>query len=134
VAVGVVFTGCISRLVVSGVPVNLGADMVDSKAVTDCPVCATGTCRNGGSCQPAAADQGFKCLCLRGYSGPTCQLIGDKCTPSKYHPPLARAVISGSRGCIWPVVKLLSSRDDNGSHFLTRDPRDPLRFVEPRDP
>jgi len=26
------------------------------------------------------------------------------------------------------------TRDDNGSNFLTRDPRDPLRFVDPLDP
>jgi len=26
------------------------------------------------------------------------------------------------------------TRDDSGSHFLTRDPRDPLRFVDPLDP
>ena len=30
--------------------------------------------------------------------------------------------------------RMLCTGDDNGSHFLTRDPRDPLRFVDPLDP
>jgi len=31
-------------------------------------------------------------------------------------------------------VLLTRRRDDNGSHFLTRGPRDPLRLVDPLDP
>ena len=76
-------SGCISRLVISGTPVNLGADILDSKAFSDCPVCTSRTCMHGGSCQAAATINGFRCLCTRNYSGDTCELVGDKCTPSK---------------------------------------------------
>jgi len=77
-------SGCISRLVVSGTPVNLGADILDSRAISDCPVCTSTTCKNGGSCQAGATNKGFRCLCLRNYSGETCELVGDKCTPSEW--------------------------------------------------
>jgi len=41
----------------------------------------------------------------------------------------------GMWSCVIPGEKYsLGTRDDNGSHFLTRDPRDPLRFVDPLDP
>jgi len=77
-------SGCISRLVVSGTPINLGADILDSRAISDCPVCTSRTCKNGGSCQAGATSSGFRCLCPRNYSGETCQLVGDRCTPSRY--------------------------------------------------
>jgi len=75
-------TGCVSRVVVNGSPINLGADILDSREIGNCPVCSGRACRNGGSCQPAATNDGFRCYCPRNYSGEMCELVGDKCTPS----------------------------------------------------
>jgi dystroglycan 1 len=75
------YVGCISRLVISGRPINLGGEMLATTGITDCPVCQGRPCRNGGTCLPATTDTGYRCICPRGYSGDMCELVGERCSP-----------------------------------------------------
>ena len=68
---------------INGVPLNLGGDSLDIRGVTGCQVCQNRQCKNGGTCLPAASDRGYNCQCARGYSGSTCELVGEKCTSSE---------------------------------------------------
>ncbi|XP_072037764.1 uncharacterized protein [Amphiura filiformis] len=39
------------------------------------PVCATGTCQNGGTCTPIDTVLGYVCMCPNGYAGFNCETI-----------------------------------------------------------
>ena len=114
------FVGCISQVVVSGVPLNLGGEVLDNDGITDCPVCQYRPCRNGGTCRPARVRSGYECFCPRNYSGVNCELVGERCTPG----------ICGRRGrcknledstgyrCSCPVG-ITGQRCDQGSEIAT---------------
>ena len=71
--------GGISRLLVNGLPVNLGSDALETHGIQAFPVCQGRPCQHGGTCKPAYTSQGFLCTCARGYSGRLCELIGEQC-------------------------------------------------------
>lgn len=73
------FVGCISKVVISNVPLDLTADHLTSTGVTNCETCAENPCVNNGVCQEAATDKGYTCLCPAGYSGKLCDTIGQAC-------------------------------------------------------
>jgi dystroglycan 1 len=75
------FIGCISRVLVSGTVLNLGGEFLDGEGITDCPVCQYRPCQRGGICRPAATKTGYRCECVKGYSGLQCEQIGERCSP-----------------------------------------------------
>ena len=79
-----VSAGCISRIAISGVPLDLGGDAMDMVGVSNCPVCASNPCGSKGSCRTASTEQGYQCICNKGYSGTHCELVGEKCFPGLY--------------------------------------------------
>lgn len=77
--------GCISQIVLSGVPLNLGGEVLDNNGVSDCPVCQHRPCRNGGTCRPSRSEYGYECLCPPTYSGGNCELVGQRCTEGWFY-------------------------------------------------
>ena len=65
-----------SKLLVNGVDVNLGAETTELAGIQNCPVCASRLCGNGGSCVAAATEVGYQCSCPSGFSGNQCELRG----------------------------------------------------------
>lgn len=58
-------------------------DALVKNLVTSCETCAVNPCSNNGACQEAPTAQGFTCICPRGFSGDTCNKIGEPCYPGK---------------------------------------------------
>ncbi|KAK2193775.1 hypothetical protein NP493_5g02050 [Ridgeia piscesae] len=75
------FVGCISKIAISGVPVDLGGDAMDMVGVSNCPVCVRNPCGSNGSCRTASTEHGYQCICNKGFSGTHCELVGEKCFP-----------------------------------------------------
>nr|XP_006818676.1 PREDICTED: basement membrane-specific heparan sulfate proteoglycan core protein-like [Saccoglossus kowalevskii] len=75
------FIGCVSRLKISGLPVDIGSSAKSVVGVLDCPVCQHAPCQNGGTCREASTEYGYRCSCPAGYTGRTCQDIGESCYP-----------------------------------------------------
>jgi dystroglycan 1 len=73
------FIGCISRLLINGVPIDLGTEALRIVGVIDCPSCNSRPCQNGGTCRPASTKTGYQCVCASGYSGLDCELLGTRC-------------------------------------------------------
>jgi dystroglycan 1 len=73
------FIGCISRLLINGIPIDLGTEALRIVGVIDCPSCNSRPCQNGGTCQPASTKTGYQCVCASGYSGLDCELLGTRC-------------------------------------------------------
>ncbi|XP_078697738.1 basement membrane-specific heparan sulfate proteoglycan core protein-like isoform X11 [Branchiostoma floridae x Branchiostoma belcheri] len=80
------FIGCLSRLEISGASVNLASDAINIVGVSDCPTCADKPCKNGGTCVEATTEYGFRCECPEGYSGRTCEGVGERCYPGACGP------------------------------------------------
>ena len=83
--ISVGFVGCISRLVLGEKEIDLIGDQTDSVGVTTCETCADNPCNNGGVCQEAPTNTGYKCLCPTGYSGKHCDSTGQPCYPGNLH-------------------------------------------------
>jgi len=75
------FVGCISRLVVGNSHHELVRDATKSRGITTCETCALNPCLNGGVCQEAYAEHGYSCICPSGFSGLSCDKIGETCYP-----------------------------------------------------
>ncbi|XP_046742518.1 basement membrane-specific heparan sulfate proteoglycan core protein [Diprion similis] len=75
------FVGCVSRLVVGSNELNLITDQLESVGTTTCETCAENSCSNGGVCQEAATEEGYRCLCPAGYTGNRCDNVGQACYP-----------------------------------------------------
>ncbi|CAH1240507.1 HSPG2 [Branchiostoma lanceolatum] len=80
------FIGCLSRLEISAASVNLASDAINIVGVSDCPTCADKPCKNGGTCVEATTEYGFRCECPEGYSGRTCEGVGERCYPGACGP------------------------------------------------
>ncbi|XP_077998598.1 basement membrane-specific heparan sulfate proteoglycan core protein-like isoform X2 [Glandiceps talaboti] len=75
------FIGCVSRLEINGLLIDLGGNAKSVVGVKDCPVCQERPCQNGGTCREATTEYGYRCLCRTGYAGRTCEDIGERCYP-----------------------------------------------------
>lgn len=78
------FVGCISRLVIGRVPQDLIRDATAKNGITTCETCTENPCENQGVCQEAQTKEGYSCLCPAGFSGPTCNKVGEACYPGKF--------------------------------------------------
>jgi hypothetical protein len=78
------FTGCISRLLIGSVHHELVRDATLSQGVTTCETCAVNPCLNQGVCQEATEPQGYLCICPPGFSGLNCDRVGEACFPGEY--------------------------------------------------
>ena len=78
------FVGCISRLVIGEIQVDLMGDQSESIGITSCETCAENPCRNSGICQEAPTKKGYRCLCRAGYSGHHCDYLGQSCYPGAF--------------------------------------------------
>lgn len=77
------FVGCISRLVIGRLTHDLMRDSTSKTGITTCETCTENPCHNQGVCQEAQAKEGYTCLCPAGFSGPTCDKVGEACYPGK---------------------------------------------------
>ncbi|XP_075211994.1 terribly reduced optic lobes isoform X4 [Lycorma delicatula] len=75
------FVGCISRLAISKVEVDLIKNAIQREGVTHCETCAANPCDNNGVCQESPTQQGYRCICPRGFSGKNCSHVGEPCYP-----------------------------------------------------
>ncbi|XP_070560391.1 basement membrane-specific heparan sulfate proteoglycan core protein-like isoform X2 [Ptychodera flava] len=75
------FIGCVSRLEIDGVGLDLGSTAKSVVGVQDCPVCQGDPCKNGGTCREASTHYGYRCICPSGFTGRTCEDIGERCYP-----------------------------------------------------
>eukprot|EP00094_Tigriopus_californicus_P007839 TCALIF_07549-PA protein Name:"Similar to HSPG2 Basement membrane-specific heparan sulfate proteoglycan core protein (Homo sapiens)" AED:0.37 eAED:0.38 QI:0/0.3/0.22/0.87/0.7/0.67/31/0/1988 len=73
------FKGCIGRFVIGTQALVLSPASLKSKGVESCDSCSMGPCENDGICQASANDQGYRCLCLPGFSGEHCKREGEMC-------------------------------------------------------
>lgn len=75
------FVGCVSQLVVQDQRVELNNDKKAAVGTTSCEPCADDPCQNDGICLESQTPTGFTCNCQSGYTGKTCQNVGDSCSP-----------------------------------------------------
>lgn len=74
------YVGCVSRLILGSRPVSLKKDFLHQEGVTSCEPCADDPCSNRGVCVESQSLTGFSCVCAKGYTGSTCDVIGDSCS------------------------------------------------------
>ncbi|XP_071052422.1 basement membrane-specific heparan sulfate proteoglycan core protein isoform X15 [Onthophagus taurus] len=90
------FNGCISEFSISGIEIDIIKSSTEAANVLDCSVektaesdkteyshegsigCDSNPCRNDGVCYPETATT-FKCACVNGYSGITCEQAPNQC-------------------------------------------------------
>lgn len=75
------FVGCISRLVIGRAITDLMREPTIKIGVTTCETCTENPCQNQGVCQEAQTKEGYTCLCPAGFSGSTCNKVGQACYP-----------------------------------------------------
>lgn len=78
-----IFSGCISKLVINGKDQIIAPSLVRSHGITGCETCVLNPCDNGGLCQEDNTVQGHRCICQPGYSGESCEKVGDACYEGK---------------------------------------------------
>lgn len=76
------FVGCISRLIIGRLQHDLMRDAISKEEVTTCETCSENPCDNNGVCQEAQTKEGYSCICPPGFSGSTCNKLGEACYPS----------------------------------------------------
>eukprot|EP00795_Rhopilema_esculentum_P006767 gene6767-12333_t len=54
--------------------------------VTECNICLTQPCKNGGTCLAASSRFGYKCDCQPGFTGSDCQARVARCFPGACGP------------------------------------------------
>lgn len=73
------FKGCIGRFVIGTKEMVMSPSSFKSQGVESCDSCSLEPCENEGICQASANDQGYRCLCLPGFSGENCKREGEMC-------------------------------------------------------
>lgn len=62
-------------------PLIIQGESLDRVGLSDCEICKSKPCKNGGSCREISGQRGFVCDCRPGYSGITCGVTGQRCYP-----------------------------------------------------
>lgn len=73
------FVGCISRVIIGRLQHDLMRDAITKEEITTCETCTENPCNNNGVCQEAQQKEGYSCICPAGFSGPTCNKVGEAC-------------------------------------------------------
>uniref|UniRef100_A0A5S6QFK1 Basement membrane proteoglycan n=1 Tax=Trichuris muris TaxID=70415 RepID=A0A5S6QFK1_TRIMR len=67
------FSGIISSIQISGMPVNIGESHTEIRGVEQTDSCLVNACLNDAKCFPAPADFGYKCECKPKFVGTYCE-------------------------------------------------------------
>ncbi|XP_056589728.1 agrin isoform X3 [Triplophysa dalaica] len=100
--------GCVRTLDVNNDSYNLQENkdhVLYGSGVGECGnnPCLPNHCKNGASCQVKEAEM-FHCICLSGFSGPTCADAHNPCDPNKCHPSSRCQVLpEGGYKCECPM-------------------------------
>ncbi|XP_072174592.1 basement membrane-specific heparan sulfate proteoglycan core protein-like [Diadema setosum] len=73
------FIGCVSQLIIDDVEMVLDSART-IVGVEQCPTCEGNPCANGGVCEEAQSEYGYRCLCPEGFSGDQCTDTSQACT------------------------------------------------------
>eukprot|EP00057_Strongylocentrotus_purpuratus_P003908 XP_003727633.2 PREDICTED: basement membrane-specific heparan sulfate proteoglycan core protein [Strongylocentrotus purpuratus] len=75
------FIGCVSQLIVDRRELVLDSART-RVGVEQCPTCEVNPCANGGVCEEARAEQGYRCRCPFGFTGTNCEEVANyRCVP-----------------------------------------------------
>lgn len=114
------YVGCVSRLVLGNREVSLKKDFLHQEGVTSCEPCADDPCSNRGVCVESQSMNGYSCICAKGYTGNTCDVIGDSCTVGACNSGACLNTETGMQ-CLCPANR-------TGSHCDVFQPLDPERL------
>lgn len=98
------FVGCISRLILRDREVELNQDVIFSEGTTSCEPCADDPCANDGICLEANSENGYTCVCQKGFIGKNCTIVGEGCTPTICNTGKCLETESGLQ-CLCPLNK-----------------------------
>ncbi|XP_041479561.1 basement membrane-specific heparan sulfate proteoglycan core protein-like [Lytechinus variegatus] len=75
------FIGCVSRLIIGNRELVLDSART-RVGVEQCPTCEVNPCLNGGLCQEARTEEGYRCQCPYGFTGTNCGDVANyRCSP-----------------------------------------------------
>lgn len=114
------YVGCVSRLVLGGREISLKKEFLHQEGVTSCEPCADSPCSNRGVCVESQSMTGYSCVCAKGYTGSTCDVIGDSCTVGACNSGACLNTETGMQ-CLCPANR-------TGVHCETFQPLDPERL------
>lgn len=114
------YVGCVSRLVLGSREVSLKKDFLHQEGTTSCEPCAEDPCSNRGVCIEAQSMTGYSCVCAKGYTGSTCDVIGDSCSVGACNSGGCMNTETGMQ-CLCPANR-------TGEHCEIYQPLDPERL------
>lgn len=114
------YVGCVSRLILGTREVSLKKEFLHQEGVTSCEPCADDPCANRGVCMESQSMTGFSCVCARGYTGSTCEAIGESCSVGACNSGSCLNLETGMR-CLCPANR-------TGEHCEIFHPLDPARL------